>query len=162
MHLRDGGRGDRLRIDARERAREPHVEILVEDLLNLGEWKGRDVVLQPRERLTVRLRDDVRPRGEKLRELDVRRPKLLDVLRELARLRDLRLVGVVHLLREELREACPGDEIPAPIAEQEHREVLVALQMLGSQREVHGGAYSNLQAYLLAASLRVARLRSPL
>ena len=147
MHLRDRGSRHRLRLDGFERLRQTHPELVCQDFLDLGIAERRDVVLQPRERLGVHGRDDVGTRREELRELDVRRAELLDIARQLARFRNPRLV-LVRLLRQELVQAGARHQVAPPVLEQQQREVLVALEMLGPQREVHPERYSNLQAGL--------------
>ena len=144
MHLRDRRGGERPRLDDGEGLRQAHAQLLCQDFLDFAEAERLDIVLQPRERIGVDRRDDVGTSGEELRELDVGRPELFNVARELARLGNARLV-LLHLLRQELVQPGARHQIAPPVLEQQPREILVALEMLGPQRQVHGPLYSNLQ-----------------
>lgn len=128
MNLRDGCGGERLLVDEGEGLRQAHAELGGQDLLHLGERKRRHVVLQPRERLGVRLRDDIGPRRQQLPELDEGRPEFLDVACQLLGL-GRRLARVRLLLRHELRQAGVLDQVTASVLEQQPGEVLVALQV---------------------------------
>ena len=105
------------------------------------------MVLQPRQGVGVDRRNDVGTRRQQLRELDVRRSELLDVARQLLRLWNaLRLVD--RFLRQKLAQAGALHHVAPAVLEEQAREILVPLQMLRTQREVHPAAYSNLQARL--------------
>ncbi len=144
VHLRDRGGGDRLRLDALEGFGETHAELFCQDFLDFVVAEGLDMVLQPRQGVGVNRRNDVGTRRKQLRELDVRRSELLDVARELLRLWNaLRLVD--RLLREKLAQAGALHHVAPPVLEEQAREILVAFEMLGTQREVHSSLCSNLQ-----------------
>src|SRR5581483_384566 len=80
--------------------------------------------------------DDVRPRREELAELDVGGTEALDIARQLLGLGHARR-ALVRLLRQELVQPGACDEIAPSILPEEQREVLVALEVLRPQRQVH-------------------------
>jgi hypothetical protein len=80
MHLAERGRGQRGRVELREALREPDTELARDDLLDLGERKRRDVVLEAAQRLDVRGGQDVGARREELAELDEGGAHLLEVV----------------------------------------------------------------------------------
>ena len=86
VRLRDRGGGERLRVEADEGVL---AEVLPEHGLDLREGDGRDGVDEVAELLDVDVRQEIRPRREKLPELDERRAELLEAaakrLRSLAR-----------------------------------------------------------------------------
>ena len=73
MHLADRGGGDRLLDELDEETLDRLAQLLVDDLLDLGERERTDVVLKLSQLDDDVRGHDVRPGGEKLAELHERR-----------------------------------------------------------------------------------------
>ena len=80
MDLGDRGGSERLGLEAREQL---GPEVLAHDLLDLRERERRHLVHELPQLLDVDIREQVRPRGEQLAELQVGRAELLERLPEL-------------------------------------------------------------------------------
>jgi hypothetical protein len=135
VHLRHRGGGERLTVHA-QRARGDQAELLGEHGFDLAERQRLAAVLQPGERLGVGRRHDVRARGEQLAQLDERRAEALDVRGE-AVSRGLGLRVALRLLRQQLHQSGPRDQVAAAVLEQQQRQFLVMPQMLRFQRKRH-------------------------
>ena len=109
--------------------------MLFRSLLDLGERERLDLVLQLLERIDVLGRHDVGTRGEDLAELDVRRPHLLQRVRErLGALADIRTrAGEVSETAAELRQL--SDRI-AQLAGERREDIGRAARTLLEVREV--------------------------
>ena len=83
VDLPQGRRRQRHLVERGEHPRDPHAQLAGDDLLDLREGERLDVVLQPRQRLGVRRRQQVHAAREQLPELDVRRTHRLEVGRQL-------------------------------------------------------------------------------
>ena len=77
MRLRDGGGGERLRVEADERVL---AEVLPQHGLDLREGNRGDRVDEVAELLDVDVGQEIRPRREELAELDERRAELLEAV----------------------------------------------------------------------------------
>jgi hypothetical protein len=86
MHLPEGGRRDRLRIERQKRLRQPYVELAFYRFLYIGERHGLDVVLQAAQRFEIGRRQQVGPRRQQLAQLHERRTQGFEVFREAFRL----------------------------------------------------------------------------
>ena len=80
MHLTDRRGGDRLFAELEEQALDWLTELLAYDLLDVGERKRADLVLELSQLDDDVRRDDVGPRGEQLPELHERRAELVEHL----------------------------------------------------------------------------------
>ena len=91
--LRDRGGGERLRVETDERVL---AEVLQQDGLDLGEGHGRDGVHKVAELVDVDVGEQVRPRREKLPELDERRADLLEAAAKCLRALPRRVAPTGH------------------------------------------------------------------
>jgi hypothetical protein len=104
-----------------------------DDLLRLHRRKRLDLVLQPRERLHVFGRDQVRAAREELPELDERRPQALEIGGELLRRPAAFLRVGAPVCRGQVA-AEVRDERPAPVLDEQPRDLGVPLEVGRSQR----------------------------
>src|SRR5207253_11475895 len=82
VHLGDRGARKRLSVDAGEGI---GAKLLVDRLPNLLKCNGGSGIYQLRELVDVNIRKEIRPRGQQLAELDVRRPELFQSLAKFLR-----------------------------------------------------------------------------
>ena len=134
MDLPQRRRGHRRRLEGLEGARDAHAQLLLHDLLDLGERERLDLVLQRLQRGNVLRRHDVRTGGEHLPELDVGRPHFLEAVRERLRAAlHVRLDLAFALVRGEKdlvgleRQA----KVLPPVAGEEHEQVFVRADVAG-------------------------------
>jgi hypothetical protein len=106
VNLPDRGSRDRLLVELRERPRDREPEILLDHPLDVRERHGRDVVLELTELVDDVERHQVRPRGEKLAELDERRAELIEHLSQ-----PPAAIGGARVLRP----APAIDHVPEPV-----------------------------------------------
>ena len=122
VHLSQARRAERLGIERREQLAQPAAQLLLDRALHLLEGDRADVVLQPLELLDVRLGKQVRPRGQHLAELHVRRSQLDEPFAKAGRL----LVALGELLGRQLGlvVADEGDQslLSRDVAKTEARE----------------------------------------
>src|SRR5690349_6840709 len=120
MRLTEARGGERLVVEGREQFAEPAAKLLLDDLLDVGEQNGADIVLKLFELVDVGLGDEIRARRENLPELHVRGPELDEALAERDRAFDGAVaVGVVargRLLGHELDEALSRGEVAKAVA----------------------------------------------
>ena len=118
MHLTDRGGSDRLLGELEEQALDRLTELLAYDLLDVGEGKRADLVLELSQLDDDVRRDDVGPRGEQLPELHERRAELVEHLAQvLASLRRRRSV------RRDLGRA--GKQVGQLVAREEVAEAVL-------------------------------------
>src|SRR5207245_10408695 len=79
MHLPERSRGNRLRFEIRKCFRHSDSELRGHDLLDLGETKRFDFVLQTGKRVEVRTRQQFHAGGEQLSELNKGQAELLQI-----------------------------------------------------------------------------------
>ena len=84
VDLPEARAAERLRIELREQLADARAELLLDDLLDLGEGNRIDVVLEMLQLVDVGLGQEIGPRGQHLAELDVRRAELDESLAERA------------------------------------------------------------------------------
>ena len=122
VHLAERRGGDRFRLEGLERLGQADAQLLLHDPLDVGVRKRSDVVLQARERLEVRGRQQVRARRQELSELDEGRTELLEIVRKGPGL------GGVAGQRPGSLVARVRDEVGLPVLGEERREVAVPAQ----------------------------------
>ena len=136
MHLAERGRRHRRALKFRERLRQPRADFHGHDRLHFVEGERFHVILQPRQRLHVSRRHEVRARGDELAELDESRPELFQVRRQFLRLRRHRRRRPV--VERVVHDRCVFHQIAVPILREEQEHVLVEREMFGTQRHAHG------------------------
>ncbi len=113
VHLPQARAPQRLGVEGGEQLPQPPTQLLLDQLLHLGQGDRLHVVLQPRELAHILGRQHVGARGEHLAELHVRRPELHQPLTERHRLpgarRALLLLGGVVVGHEPAQAALPDD-----------------------------------------------------
>jgi hypothetical protein len=82
VHLAQRRGGNRFRLEGLERLGETDAKLLLHDPLDVGIRKRSDIVLQSRECLEVRGRQQIRACREELSQLDEGRSELFEVVRE--------------------------------------------------------------------------------
>lgn len=97
-----------------------------------SEGEGLDAILQPREGVQIRERQDVRARRQELAQLDERRAQALEIIRQLGRRRVRRRSGRAFVVQSGI-EAGGLDQVAPPVLHQQHRHVLVPLEVLWLQ-----------------------------
>src|SRR5262249_43828178 len=107
-HLADGRRGERVGIEFEEQSLDRLLEVLADDALDVRVRERPHIVLEATQLGDDVRRNDVRPRGEQLAELDERRPELVEHLTQAAPARRRPAV----LLR---RAAPPLEEVAEPV-----------------------------------------------
>ena len=130
MDLAQGGGGHRRLLEIGEGLRHLHAQLGGDDGLDLGEREGLDLVLEPGEGVEDRRREQVRPRGEELADLDVGRSEALEVGTEL---RGQRLLVHRHhrdAIAGRLGESSVFDKVRPAVLQEQDRDVLVALQVV--------------------------------
>ena len=168
VHLGQGGGGDGDVVERRESLVEPHAQLGAHDLLDFFVGERGDMVLKARERLEVGQGQEVGAGGEELAQLHERGTELLEVLRQLRGVvygsrRGLRLVG------ERVVDGQRFRQVGTAVLEQQRRDLLVALQVLGLERESHGAFQVNRRRFrsrdgrsaALSAAGERARARPP-
>jgi hypothetical protein len=128
VDLAEGGGRQRLTVERLEGLGDAHAELVGDDLLDLGERKGLDVVLQTRQGLEIDGRQQVGSGREQLAELDECRAHRLEVVDELLGV----LTGGFVLVAQALGPA---------VLDEQASNVAVARQMTGLQREGHAPLY---------------------
>ena len=127
VHLPERGRGDRRRIEFHEGLRHANAEFLLDNPFDIRIWKRSEVILQPRQRVEVGLRQQVRARREQLSELDERRTERLQIAGEGLGSRDGRMAVAFDRFEAGMR-----DEVGAAVLGNEDREILVSAESLGN------------------------------
>ena len=118
MHLSDRGGGHRAPVELEEEALDREPEVLLDHALDLFERERADVVLEPAELRDDVRRQDVRPHGEELAELDEGRAELVEELAQM-------LAALGRRALEELRAVAPaGDQVGQPVALEEVAEAV--------------------------------------
>src|SRR4051812_34789812 len=123
MHLPERGGGDRGAVEPLERLRQPDADLVLDDPFDLFVWERRDAVLQSRQRLEVREREQIAARRQQLPELDEGRTERFEIAGECLRIGGIRLeCGWIDSLG--------SDEIRVPILCREPRQVAVPAETL--------------------------------
>ena len=133
VHLPQRGGGQRLRVEVRERLGHAHAQLGRDDALHLGVRERGHVVLEPGQRLHVRLGQEVGAGGQELSELDVGGPQPLQVVGQLAghRCRGRRRPGeAAALLAQDVFHPGVADQVGAAVLDQESADFYVSLQVL--------------------------------
>jgi hypothetical protein len=126
MDLAERGGRDRLLLEGRKGLGDLDPELRGDDGMRLFIGEGLDLVLEPREGLQERGRQQVGPRGEELAQLHVRGAELLQIGGQL-----LGRLGWRGLARSG-RFARVRDEVRPSIFDEEGGQVLVTFEMLGT------------------------------
>ena len=150
MHLAQGSCGEWLLLELGECLGQAYAELLGDDALDIGKGKWTDVILEPRERLQVARGEKIAARREKLAELDEGRPHGLEIVGEfLGGGIGRQILGVgdrvqtVPVRGGGIQLGGLRLEVPAAIAEEETRDLLVALEMLTLEGDRHEGFTSS-------------------
>lgn len=80
MHLAERRGGDRLGFENRKQLRQLDADLRFDDPFDVGVGERRHIVLQPRERVDIRRRQQISAAGEQLAKLDERGPEPLEVV----------------------------------------------------------------------------------
>lgn len=130
VHLSQRCGGERFRVERREVLRDAQPQLLADDALDAGVGERIDRILEARQRLEVRRRQQVGARRQQLPELDVGGTEPLEISGELLRGRRAgRGAGVFGA--ERLFEAGAIHQIGAPVLEQQPGNVFIAFQSFG-------------------------------
>src|SRR2546423_3899720 len=82
MHLRQRRGRRRFSFELKKEFRKPAAQFRRNDALDFFVRKRLNLVLQTRQRIEVRLRQQIAPGGQKLSELDEGRPQLFQIVRK--------------------------------------------------------------------------------
>src|SRR5207237_4804715 len=130
MHLCERSRGERLRIELRERLRYPNAEFRRDDCVNLFIGKRFDFVLQARQRIEIRLGQKIAARRKKLAQLNECRSQVFEIGSEFFWWG--LLADDCEALPSDRRRAQPCflNQIGSAIFDQQSDDVLVSLELL--------------------------------
>jgi hypothetical protein len=130
MHLPQRCRCLRLALEGQERLADLHAELFLDDPLDVLVRERRDVVLKAGERLEIARREKFAAGREHLAQLHIGGTQALEVRGQLLGLRrDGDRVTAAGAHRDVLVQAGFPDDIAAPVLEEQHRNILVPLQM---------------------------------
>ncbi len=141
VHLADRGRRERLLLEVEEELLDRETEVLLDDRPDLCERERMDVVLQ-----RLQLEDDVgrhhvRPRREKLPELDEGRPELVEHLAEPLTARRALPHGrhLALAARDDVAEAMGLEEVAEAVPRRDLCDLGKAAELADGRPGAHGG-----------------------